>query len=516
MKKIGGYNKYKNKGKIKWERGEYMSGEIILKLNHITKLYPGVTALDDLNIHLRTGEVHAIVGENGAGKSTMIKVISGAIKPTAGNIEIRGKMYEYMTPVLAKQNGIAVIYQEFTLIPVLSAAENIFMGTFMKKGLVLDRKRMEEKAEELFRKLNINIDPKVKVQDLTTGYQQIVEIAKALSQEARILIMDEPSAPLTISEVEAMYKVVDLLKQEGVTIIYISHRMEEIFRLADRVSVLRDGKYIITVNTDETNKQELIRYMVGRELTETYPSREASPGKTVLSLRHLTGNGVKDISFDAKEGEILGIGGLIGAGRTELMQLIFGTEPVESGDIILNGKQLKVKGCGEAIQEGIVLVPEDRKLQGLILDLSVKENTTLPILKKISHMGRISRKAEEKIAGKYANELNTKTPSLEQKVKNLSGGNQQKVVLAKWLAMNPQVLIFDEPTRGIDVGAKAEIYKIMNDLANQGRTILMVSSDMEELIGMSDRVLVLCKGRISGELSREEITSEKIMERAGE
>lgn len=493
-----------------------MIDKTILRLGHMTKLYPGVCALDDLNIDLREGEVHAIVGENGAGKSTMIKIISGAIEPTKGIIELGGKKYKYMTPILARKNGIAVIYQEFTLIPVLSAAENIFLGEFLKRRMVLDRKLMEEKAKKIFERLKVEIDPGTKVQDLTTGYQQIVEIAKAISRNARILIMDEPSAPLTISEVEAMYKVVDLLKKEGVAIIYISHRLDEIFRLSDRVSVLRDGKYIKTMDTKDTNKQELIRYMVGRELTETYPVRKDCAKKTILSLKNVCGNGIKNVSFDVKEKEILGIGGLMGSGRTELMQLIFGLEEIAEGEIVLKGKKLNIKNCQEAIKEGIVLVPEDRKTQGLILEMSVKENATLPLLKKIFSKGRISRKREEEVAEKYTGQLNTKISSLDQKIKNLSGGNQQKVVLAKWLAVNPQILIFDEPTRGIDVGAKAEIYKIMNRLVSEGKTILMVSSDMEELIGMSDRVIVMCKGRVTGELSKEEITSEKIMEKAGE
>lgn len=493
-----------------------MADKTILRLNHITKLYPGVNALDNLSIDLREGEVHAVVGENGAGKSTMIKIISGAIEPTQGNIEINGRKYDYMTPISARKNGIAVIYQEFTLIPVLSVAENIYMGEFLKKGMALDKKMMEENAVKLFSRLKVVIDPKVKVQDLTTGYQQVVEIAKAISKNIKILIMDEPSAPLTVSEVEAMYKVVDLLKKEGVAIIYISHRMDEIFRLSDRVSVLRDGKYITTVDTKDTDKQELIRYMVGRELTETYPKREDSHGKTILSLKHISGNGIKDISFDVREKEILGIGGLMGSGRTELMQLIFGSEPITEGEIILNGKKLDISNCQEAIKEGIAFVPEDRKSQGLILDMSVKENTTLPLLRRISAKGIINTSREQEITEHCIDELNTKISSMDQQVKNLSGGNQQKVVLAKWLAMKPQILIFDEPTRGIDVGAKAEIYKIMTRLVNEGKTILMVSSDMEELIGMSDRVIVMSKGRISGELTKNEITSEKIMEKAGE
>lgn len=491
-----------------------MIGETILKLNHISKLYPGVVALDDMNMEFREGEVHAIVGENGAGKSTMIKTISGAIEPTSGTIEIKGEVFDKLTPKLSRQKGVAVIYQEFTLVPVLSAADNIFMGEYMLNGMVLDRKAMEEKTQELFERLHVNIDPKVKVADLTTGFQQIVEIAKAISKDAKVLIMDEPSAPLTITEVEAMYEIVDRLKAEGVTIIYISHRMEEIFRLSDRVSVIRDGKYITTLNTADTNKQELIRLMVGRELNETYPEREKPPGETIMKLNKVSGNGVKDISFDVKRGEILGLGGLVGAGRTELAQLIFGSEPITSGEITYKGEVLHIKNCHQAIEKGIAMIPEDRKRHGVILDMSIKDNTTMPCLKRISPKSIIKPKNEKEVTERYRKSLLIKTPSIEQLVKNLSGGNQQKVVLAKWLAMNPDIIIFDEPTRGIDVGAKHEIYEIMNGLANEGKAIIMISSDMEELIGMSDRIVVLCKGRLAGSLEKQEISQESILMKA--
>ncbi len=491
-----------------------MVGDTILRLDHISKLYPGVVALDDMSMEFREGEVHAIVGENGAGKSTMIKTISGAIEPTQGTIEICGEKFDKLNPKLSRQKGVAVIYQEFTLVPVLSAADNIFMGEYMLNGMVLDRKAMEEKARELFERLHVKIDPTVKVADLTTGFQQIVEIAKAISKDAKILIMDEPSAPLTITEVEAMYEIVDRLKAEGVTILYISHRMEEIFRLSDRVSVIRDGKYITTLNTADTNKQELIKLMVGRELNETYPAREAAPGETIMQLKNVSGNGVKDISFDVRRGEILGLGGLVGAGRTELAQLIFGSERMTSGEIVYKGEPLQVKSCEQAIKAGISMIPEDRKRHGVILDMTIKENATMPCLGRISRRGVLSEQKQIDVTKTYEKSLRIKTPSINQLVKNLSGGNQQKVVLAKWLAMDPDVIIFDEPTRGIDVGAKQEIYEIMNDLANQGKAIIMISSDMEELIGMSDRIIVLCKGRMAGSLSKEEISQESILMKA--
>lgn len=491
-----------------------MIGDTILKLNHISKLYAGVVALDDMNMEFMEGEVHAIVGENGAGKSTMIKTVSGAIEPSSGTIEICQDIFDKLTPKLSRQKGVAVIYQEFTLVPVLTVAENIFMGEYIKKGMVLDRKAMDIKAGELFERLHVKIDPKTKVADLTTGFQQIVEIAKAISKDAKILIMDEPSAPLTITEVEAMYEIVDRLKEEGVTILYISHRMEEIFRLSDRVTVIRDGKYVTTLNTADTSKEELIRLMVGRELKESYPQRKKAADESILSLNKVCGNGVKNISMEVKKGEILGLGGLVGAGRTELAQLIFGCEKLTSGEIIYKGKPLKLKDCGQAIKAGIVMVPEDRKQHGVILKMTVKENTTMPCLRNIAKHSVVNTQREIEITEKYKESLRIKTPSIQQLVKNLSGGNQQKVVLAKWLAMDPDVIIFDEPTRGIDVGAKQEIYEIMNELANQEKAIIMISSDMEELIGMSDRVIVLCKGRLAGSLCRKEISQESILKKA--
>lgn len=491
-----------------------MLGDKILKLNNISKLYPGVTALNNISMEFREGEVHAIVGENGAGKSTMIKTISGAIEPTQGTIEVYGEVFEKLTPKISRHKGVAVIYQEFTLVPVLSAAENIFMGEFIMKGIVLDNKKMERKATELFERLHVKIDPRIKVADLTTGFQQIVEIAKAISKDAKILIMDEPSAPLTITEVEAMYNIIDTLKEQGVTIIYISHRMDEIFRLSDRVTVIRDGSYVTTLNTKDTNKQELIKYMVGRELTESYPGRSNEAKETIMSVHNLSGNGVKNISFELKKGEILGMGGLVGAGRTELAQLIFGNEKIISGEIRYKGKPLKIKNCEQSIGVGIAMVQEDRKRNGVILDMTIKDNITMTCLKDISKRNIINQKKESEITNLYQKSLEIKAPSIHQYVKNLSGGNQQKVILAKWLARDPDIIIFDEPTRGIDVGAKHEIYQIMSRLADEGKAIIMISSDMEELIGMSDRILVLCKGRMAGVIQKKDISQENILMKA--
>lgn len=483
----------------------------ILELKGISKLYPGVRALNNISLSFRRGEIHALCGENGAGKSTLIKTISGAILPSAGEIIVDGKSFQYMTPSLSRENGIAVVYQEFTLVPVFTAAENIFMGGFLKKGMAIDRKTMNEEAQKIFDRLGIELDPKAAVKDLTTGYQQIVEIAKAISRDAKILIMDEPSAPLTTNEVDAMFRIVRKLKEDGVTIIYISHRMDEIFELADRVSVLRDGEYITTKDINETDKDDLIRLMVGRTLSQTYPKRDCMTSEVVLEAKSLSGNGVKDISFQLHRGEILGFGGLVGAGRTELCEMIFGCYPIQSGELYLHGKLIKPKSPANAVSHGIALVPEDRKKHGVIGIMTVGDNLTLSNLKNLERGVAINQKKAVEYAQTQVDALEIKTPSLEQKAKNLSGGNQQKVILGRWLGPNPDILIFDEPTRGIDVGAKAEIYKLMSDFVASGKSIIMVSSDMEELLGMSDRLVVLTKGRYSTTLTHDQFSQETVL-----
>ena len=491
--------------------------DTILQIKNLTKLYPGVTALDNVSLDIRRGEVHALCGENGAGKSTLIKAISGAIQPSAGEIIVDGKSFKGFTPSTSRENGIAVVYQEFTLVPVLSAAENIFLGEFIRHGWVCDQKAMNEKAAELFKSLHIELDPTEKVKDLTTGYQQIVEICKAVSKNAKIVIMDEPSAPLTTNEVTAMFGIVRTLKQQGVTVIYISHRLDEIFELADRVSVLRDGCYIGTKNIEDANKEDLIRMMVGRTLKETYPEHGNSiTDEVVLEVRNLTGNGVRDISFQLHRGEILSLGGLVGAGRTELVEMLFGVEPVQSGEIFYHGKELQLKQPSDAVKTGISLVPEDRKRHGLILPMSVRDNLSMTMMKQLSSKMVISQKRVQDHAHTYVDSLGIKTPSVEQLVKNLSGGNQQKVVLGKWLGTEPDVLIIDEPTRGIDVGAKQEIYKLMVDIIARGKSIIMISSDMEELLGMSDRIIVLSKGRFVAEVHKADFSQETILKYSSE
>lgn len=491
-----------------------MSEEYVLQLQHIRKEYPGVVALKDVTLELKKGEILALIGENGAGKSTLIKCCSGAVIPTSGKIVVNGKEFTSMTPQLAAENGIAIIYQEFNNVKELSAAENLFLGRPIRKGMIVDKAAMEKEAAKAFDRLHIKIDPKALMKNLTVGYQQMVEIAKAIQQNAQILIMDEPSAPLTSAEVESMFEVVEQLRGEGISIIYISHRLEEIYRLSDRILVMRDGEYVKTLITKESHVQELIKLMVGRELTESYPPRTdcVKEDDVILELKNVTGNGDKNISLKVRKGEILGLGGLVGAGRTELAQLIFGAAKKESGQIIFKGKEINPKSPREAIDLGLALVPEDRKRHGAMLGISIKNNINMPIYEKNSTLSVIDSKKEKEIAEKYQKNMAIKTPSLNQLVKNLSGGNQQKVILGRWLAADSELIIFDEPTRGIDVGAKYEIYKLMNDLVEkEGKAILMISSEMEELMGMSDRIIVLAEGDMTGELQKEEFSQERIM-----
>jgi ribose transport system ATP-binding protein len=484
----------------------------ILELRNITKTYPGVRALQDVSLVINRGEVHALVGENGAGKSTLIKTCSGAIKPDSGEIIINGETFVRMTPKLSEEKGIAVIYQEFNLINELTVAENVFLGRAVRKGIIVDKKAMAQKAAEIFEQFDIIIDPNALVSSLTVGYRQIVEIVKALSINARLIIMDEPSAPLTNAEVEHLYAMVKKLKATGVTVIYISHRLEEVFLLADRITVMRDGKKIETVRAAEINTPRLITSMVGRELKETFPLRKNCILEEVaLEVHGLSGNGVRNISFSVKRGEILGFAGLIGAGRTEMAELIFRVKPKQSGTIRILGREIDYKNVASVIGGGVAMVPEDRKRHGVLLGTSVRENITIAILKRISFLSVIHKKKERKIVQKYCDELRIKTPSVEQPVKYLSGGNQQKVALAKWLSSGPDVIILDEPTRGIDVGAKYEIYKLINSLVEQGKAVILISSEMEELIGMSDRIIVLAEGVQTCELQKSEFDQKTIM-----
>jgi len=490
-----------------------MSGaEAILQLRNITKTYPGVVALDDVTFDIAKGEVHALVGENGAGKSTLIKTCTGAVAPDRGTIVVGGAEFGSMTPRRSRENGIAAIYQDFNLVGELSVAENVFLGRALRRGIVIDRKAMAEASRAIFDQLGIRINPDELVKNLTVAYQQIVEIAKAVSQDARILIMDEPSAPLTNVEVERLFALVETLKAAGVTILYVSHRLDEVLRLSDRITVIRDGRKIDTLPTRETDVNQLVRLMVGRELKETYPARRAAiTDEVVLDVRGLHGNGLTDISFQMRRGEVLGLAGLVGAGRTELAELIFGVKPRTAGTITFRGKGFTPRSPREAVTLGVGLVPEDRKRQGVLRSMNVRSNISIAILKDLSIASVLKTGEEERIARRYSEELSIRTPSLEQAVGNLSGGNQQKVVLAKWLAAGPELIILDEPTRGIDVGAKHEIYRLVNRLVEAGKTILMISSEMEELMGMADRILVLSEGRVAGAVNRPDFDQERIM-----
>ena len=485
----------------------------MLKLEHISKTYPGVRALKGVSLEFEQGEVHALLGENGAGKSTLIKIIAGAIEPDEGAIiSFDDKVYSHMTPALSAENGVAVIYQDINLVTPMTVAENIFMGR--KMNSYYSKKKLNKLAQELFDEYGFDMDPSMPVMALSPASQQMVEIARAISNDAKIMIMDEPTAPLAANEVDLLFSIIEKLKKKGITIIYISHRMDEVFQITERISVLRDGEYVKTINTADTNRQELVNLMVGRELNETFPERAVERGEIILEAKNLTGNSVENISFKLHKGEILGFAGLVGSGRSETMELICGAKKLDSGEIVLKGKSEKIKSPADAIRKGIGLIPEDHKEQGVILHNTVLFNTSLSCMDKLTTLGLISKKKNVAMAEKYREDLQIKVPHIKQMVINLSGGNQQKVVLAKTLAADPDIIIFDEPTKGIDVGAKHEIYMLMNKLAESGKAIIMVSSDMEEILGMSDRIIVLYEGLVSGELQRNEFSQERVLELA--
>lgn len=485
-----------------------------LEMRHISKQYPGVRALDDVSLTVYPGEVHALLGENGAGKSTLMKILAGAQPRDSGEILLYGQPVVIDSPHRAMELGIAIIYQEFNLVPYLSAGENIFLGREPRAALpgFVDFKALYRTAQEILDRLGVRIDARTPVNQLSVAQQQMVEIAKAASQRARILVMDEPSATLTDHELQALFQLIRQLRDEGVSILYISHRLEEIFEICDRATILRDGRWIATRAVSDLTREEIIRLMVGRELKEAIPKVVVEPGPPALAVKHLNRAGVlHDVSLHVCKGEIVGLAGLVGAGRTETARAIFGADPIDSGTIEVFGQPVIIRSPQDAIRHGIGLVTEDRKQQGLVLGMAVRENTTLANLSALSSLGFIRRNVERQVAERYRENLAIKTPSIEQTVQNLSGGNQQKVVLAKWLFTGSKILIFDEPTRGIDVGAKSEIYRLMNELAAQGVAILMISSELPEVLGMSDRILVMHEGRIAGELSRAEATQEKIM-----
>lgn len=487
----------------------------VLEIKNVTKTYPGVVALDNVSFDVEKGEILALIGENGAGKSTVIKTIAGAIAPDSGTITIEGRVYERLTPALSKEAGIGVVYQELNLVPSLSIMENIFLGDKVGGVRFLpDLKEMKQRSEEIMADLGIRIDVSTQVGMLSTAQMQIVEIAKAVVKNCKILIMDEPSASIPIAEVSNMFRIVRRLKEKGVSVIYISHRLEELFELCDRVTVFRDGQYVVTRNVADITKKDLIKYMIGRELTEKFPVRKVKIGDPILKVEDLTGNRDFHINFTLYKGEILGLAGLVGAGRTELAKMLCGDVKPDSGRIIIKGKEMKASSAADGVERGIGLVPEDRKLEGVFLEYTIEWNIPVMSLKKISRLGIVNCKEADRLTKHYVETLAIKTPTVKQEVRNLSGGNQQKVVVAKVLAANNDILIFDEPTRGIDVGAKQEIYKLMTRLVQEGKSILMISSEMEELLGMSDRIVVLHEGRVSGELAKEEFSQDRVLELA--
>ncbi|HBI7070140.1 TPA: sugar ABC transporter ATP-binding protein [Citrobacter freundii] len=493
--------------------------ETFLQMSHITKRFPGVLALSNVDFALRKGEVHALLGENGAGKSTLMKILSGVYQPDEGDIIFEGQSVSFANPLSAQSAGITFIHQEFNLFPELTVEENIFIGReFCKNNRWrLDEKQQRQAAIDILQKLNLNISPETLVADLTVAQQQMVEIAKAISVNAKILIMDEPTAALTETEIDSLFQVTRLLKEQGTGIVYISHRLEELALIADRATVMRDGQFIATVDYDAVKISDLIAMMVGRDLGNIYPRRgPLAQRKPVLEVSGLTRNGVlNNIDFTLYQGEILGFAGLMGAGRTELARAIFGADPIDGGTLKLNGKVTVIKDIPDAIQQGISYLTEDRKKEGLALGLSVERNIMLGNYPEYSdRYGNVDSKRCQKTSEEQVKALRIKTPHLEQAALNLSGGNQQKIIIARWVCKDTDILIFDEPTRGIDVGAKLEIYELMNRLVAKGKSIIMISSELPEVLGMCDRILVMRNGRITGELASDDATQEKIMQYA--
>ncbi len=487
--------------------------ETIVSMEGICKSFPGVKALDHVRFDLRAGEVMALLGENGAGKSTLMKILSGVYERDKGRMEIFGKEYGNLTPKLAQEVGVAIIHQELNMCKHLSVAENMFLGRERKKGVILSNGEMEGEAKRILDDLKIDLNPKQIVGELPVSKQQMVEIAKALSTNARVLIMDEPTSALTAREIEDLFRIIKELKSKGCGIVYISHRLEELQHIVDRVTIMRDGQYITSMNFKDAALDEIIAYMVGREIKEKFPRVSCKKGKKVFEVRNLNaGRMVRDVNFAVYEGEIVGFAGLMGAGRTETTRAIFGVDPKESGEIILDGKTVNIRKPKDAIHAGIVLAPEDRKKDGLCTKLSIRHNIALPNLDLLCNkLGVVNSQKEDEMCAKTVQNLQIKTPGVEINAANLSGGNQQKVVVGKWLARNSRVVIFDEPTRGIDVAAKVEIYNLMNELKRQGIAVMFVSSEMPEVMGIADRIIVMCDGRITGELMAEDATQNEIL-----
>jgi len=486
--------------------------EYILEFHGINKSFSGVRALNDISFKIEKGKVHALLGENGAGKSTLMKILSGAYTRDSGEIFYQGKLTQIRNPADSEKLGIAIIYQELNLIPELSVAENIFLRRYPKRGKFINWKQMYEDAREILQRMNVEIDVKAVVSKLSIAQQQMIEIAKSISLDSNVLIMDEPTSALTEGETRKLFQLIENLRKQGITMIYISHRMEEIFEICDTYTVMRDGACITSGEIKAVTVDQLIAYMVGRSLEQVFPQKDNVIGEVVLEAGHLTnGAEVKDVSFYLKKGEILGFAGLVGAGRTETLKVLFGADKKGKGTIKINGKGVNIRSPQDAIAYGIGLVPEDRKKEGLVTELSVLDNVIMAKTEKAMTNGFFSIQKARHICMDYIKDLLIKTPSERQLAKYLSGGNQQKVVLAKWLNCAPNIIFLDEPTRGIDINAKMEIYNIITELAKSGKSIVLVSSEMQEIIGLCDRVYVMCEGEITGTLRREELTQQKIM-----
>ena len=482
------------------------------EMRHISKSFPGVKALDDVGFSVAPGEIRALVGENGAGKSTLMKILNGNYKKDAGQILIDGQEVHITDPLVAAANGISIIFQELNLVDQLSIAENIFAGRLSTGLKPVDWKSVNQKAKELLDRIGFDADPRTEVGSLTVAGKQMVEIAKALSRDCRIILMDEPSATLTKKELNALFDIIRDLKKRGIAVIYISHRMEEIFEICETATVMRDGRIIGTVDVAEVSSDQIVEMMVGREVSSAYPRRDTEPGEEVMRVENLCRKDrEQNVSFSLRRGEVLGIAGLVGAGRTEIMRALFGVDYITSCDVYLHGEKVHLKSPAAAKKHGIAFLTEDRKLEGLTLDFTIKSNISMANLPKLCRGLLTSSKVENEIADQYIKRINVKTPSRNQKVGNLSGGNQQKVVIGKWLNADPEILIMDEPTRGIDVGAKREIYEVINELVAQGKSVILISSELPEVLGMSDRVLVVKDDAIVAELTGEQINAVEVM-----
>ncbi|SNT76102.1 sugar ABC transporter ATP-binding protein [Paracoccus seriniphilus] len=497
---------------------ESFKGEFILEVDHVRKEFPGVVALDDVQLRIRPGSVHALMGENGAGKSTLMKIIAGIYSPDRGEVRFAGKPLNIRTPIDALNSGIAMIHQELNLMNSMTVAENVWIGREPRNGFgLIDHAKMNRMAADLFADLNIKLNPRAMVGDLTVAQKQMIEIAKAVSYNSDVLIMDEPTSAITESEVEHLFRIIRDLRAKGVGIVYITHKMDELFEIADELTVFRDGKYITTVKATDVTRDDIITMMVGREITDMFPKIDCEIGEVTLEVRNLSREGqFRDVSFQLHKGEILGVAGLVGSGRSEVAESVFGMHPADSGEILIDGNPVDIRNPGEAMRHGMAFLTEDRKESGCFLILDCQENVQMALLAqgKADRFGFIDGRRVEGLVQEYIQKLRVKTPGLAETVQNLSGGNQQKLLIARWLLTNPSILILDEPTRGIDVGAKSEIHRLITQLAAQGVAILMISSELPEVLGMSDRIMVMHEGHVSGFLDRSEADQVSIMQLA--